>query len=747
MATQEELRALWETATPVAAVQAERTEVVATPAGQPAALSQEELRALWDQAAPGQLPTATTPAITVPTETPVPLPADVPFEEVLAQPQQVTRGPDPTMGQRVTGAAETALSLITGATGGSLGMTLGTLEGLAESIREGTYGTPEGVAQVERQAMQRAGEFTYAPRTETGVEYTEELGELAAPLQALGPTAAARPPALMPRRATNISKPETSDIPDSPTATEKVPRLSNEKLVEKTRKVTEGGIGTKRAKEILAEQILPDEETVAAARRLNVEEYLQPDHVTTSQQYREISQLVKSIPGSEARAAELRGLEQVAKRADDVISEAGGTDDWSTLRSDVKTRLENVQKELDDKVTDYFDNQINPAIPSDTPVDTTNITSYLSKLAKELGGGENLSPMERMLLNRMSPKNGKQPTYALMDRVRKDLTAARVKKQGIFKDADVTQIRKLEKELLADQRAVADRFGVREAFDNARTAVAMRKGIENDMASLFGRQLDGTFITPLRTGVKKIAEGDVTRFKKTIEAIPEEMRPRVVATAMETAFGKSAKRGDISFANYATWYENASRNKQAFNEVMKYLPKESKQQLDDLYKVSDGIRKAQKEFVATGRGETIRGEMLRESIEGTDRLIGKLYSVALPGAIEVALPGAGMVMAVKSALTPKKTKGVAALDQVLTSPQFRQMVTEKARTGDVSQKTASRVANSPQFKKYAKAVGGLPMTPELYLLEAMKPDAEDLVGVEQTEMQEMVIPTPTDITT
>ncbi len=96
---------------------------------------------------------------------------------------------DRTIGEQLTGVGETALTLGTGATGGTLGMAAGTLKQMADEIRSGNFGTKEAADRIEQEAMRMAKQFTYEPRTETGQEYTKETGEALAPLQALGPMA------------------------------------------------------------------------------------------------------------------------------------------------------------------------------------------------------------------------------------------------------------------------------------------------------------------------------------------------------------------------------------------------------------------------------------------------------------------------------------------------------------------------------------------------------------------------------
>lgn len=94
---------------------------------------------------------------------------------------------EPSLADRILGTGEAALATGTGLTTGALGMIGGTVEGIAKSIMDGTYGTPQGAAQAEQIAAQRAEQMTYAPRTEQGQAQTQAIGELLGQFAPLGP--------------------------------------------------------------------------------------------------------------------------------------------------------------------------------------------------------------------------------------------------------------------------------------------------------------------------------------------------------------------------------------------------------------------------------------------------------------------------------------------------------------------------------------------------------------------------------
>jgi hypothetical protein len=84
---------------------------------------------------------------------------------------------EPSLGEQLVGAGETALTLLTGATGGTFGTIVGTGNELTKQILSGEYGTPEAVKAVEEAAAAGGRALTYAPRTEAGQEQVQAVGE------------------------------------------------------------------------------------------------------------------------------------------------------------------------------------------------------------------------------------------------------------------------------------------------------------------------------------------------------------------------------------------------------------------------------------------------------------------------------------------------------------------------------------------------------------------------------------------
>jgi hypothetical protein len=85
---------------------------------------------------------------------------------------------EPSLGEKIVGAGEAALTIGTGAVGGTAGLIGGTLKGLAEQILSGQFGSQEAANLVQKSAMQGAQALTYAPRTQSGQEQVQAVGEV-----------------------------------------------------------------------------------------------------------------------------------------------------------------------------------------------------------------------------------------------------------------------------------------------------------------------------------------------------------------------------------------------------------------------------------------------------------------------------------------------------------------------------------------------------------------------------------------
>ena len=650
---------------------------------------------------------------------------------IEGQPYTPTPTPEPTIGDRLAGAGEAALTLGSAALTGIPGAAVGFIAGAGEELASGEFGSPEAARRIQDRAAQGSQAYVYRPRTEQGISNVQDVSSTLAPLQALGPMVGelsavanmARPANVI--AGANLAAREVLDtaktaIPSglrkAPTAqpaatvAPAVAQLSADQIAATARKAAEPGIGRARAETILAEQASPDPAIVKSAERLGIKDYLQPDHVTTSEAYRQVVGAIKSNNTSKLAIAEREGLAEISRRAAALVEEIGGKTDMSEVSASVRGRMQTIIQELDDVAETKY-GQLRSAIPQKSEAPAPSVLAFVNQRADELGGVSNLSAAERSILSKLSPKDGKQPSYALLDDVRRDFTAAKYRRQGPFKDADTGLIKKLEMELLKDQKAAAERFGVLDVFDEARKAVGMRKGVEDDMVALFGRNLDKSIAWRGQSGiggaVSASGKGDAASIGRLVAAVPAEMRQEVVASGLGSIFRNAARQGELDPTAYVRFYSGLKQNRQAYTAVMTNLPLTARKQLEALYRVSLGMSKAREAKVMTGRLGTVKAELM-----GTDGLMESLYTYAKRASAGVAaeavttplgMPGAGFAGALGSALARGKPKSFQAVDDLIASPEFAALAAAKSKP---QQKTAAiRLARTKEFARFAASIG------------------------------------------
>ncbi|MDW2635882.1 hypothetical protein RYZ90_18715 [Citrobacter portucalensis] len=472
----------------------------------------------------------------------------------------------------------------------------------------------------------------------------------------------------------------------------------------------------------LGGEIKPQESILKAAKDLDMEEALLPSHYSQSQTYRAVEQGLKSVPASQLRAKEYETINQLAQKADDMIGLAGGTTNKVGLSEKFKAES---QKAIDDLGTrsDAIYNEIGSSIPKSTKMSASNTLSMLQAKAKEVGGVENLSTAEKKVLNALQEKKEylpdafmnrswqttRQPVYGQVDNVRKQIGAAIGKNQGPFKDQTTAELKQLYSAITSDQEKVAQQFGMGDKWGVAKGLVSQRKQLEDHMVTALGKDLSGTFTNKLSPAIQNLRKGNVQAFDKLIEATPQHMRQEVVASALNDVFTLgSRKEKQLSIPGFVDWYEGA-RKSGALNRVMQYLPKESRRNLSNIYKVSSGIRRANEEAISTGRLGTLikaidsKNGVLAHLHGATEKgaavaggSLGAMVGGPVGAAIGGALGGAAANVAGRAMTRPARS---IAADALLADPAFQNAL---IKANSKNQSTVSRtVENLPSWKRFA----------------------------------------------
>lgn len=669
----------------------------------------------------------------------------------------IEQGPAPTAGQTALGTGEAALALASGATTGAAGMIGGTIKGILDEVAAGKFGTQEAADRIEKLASESGAALTYAPRTQSGQEQTQAVGEALAPLAALGPmvsetaalsqgmkalpmiardavpvksaSTAARvepeigamgnaaraapeaPPSPAPMQSVEAlgAKPEPPGAPSSTPIAKEAPQTV-EGLAKNITDVTQAGGKSKiPTMERLADEVRPDETILQAADRLGIKDQLIPSQYSKSQAYREIEQGLASIPGSQLNAQQKAATAMLAQKADDMIQQYGGNIDKAALSTDFKNRGMALVDALSKQADDLY-GKVNEAIPAKTEVHAENTVQYLGQKAEDLGGTQFLSPIERRMLNGLNPQksdtggNVAFPTYARLDLLRKQVGEG-MRGRGAFKDAESGSLKQLYAKLSDDQQAAANNLGAGDLFSAAKQVVARRKAIEDDLMGVLGKDLSGALTAKTGNAIRSLSSGNYKDFDNIMSKIPKDQQQRVVMTSLNDALTAGSRmEKQLSAPGFTDWYEGLKRNNTARRRLYQYMPKDARRTLDDIAKLAKGMRDASKERITTGRIQALMDNFANEG-----GMLSKLYGVGKDVAMAegaghvVGLPGVGAASVIVRAMSKTKTPIMKAADELLSSPQFKTVLNEYFQSGGNAKKTAAleaKLAKTAQYKKW-----------------------------------------------
>ncbi len=448
----------------------------------------------------------------------------------------------------------------------------------------------------------------------------------------------------------------------------------------------------------VAKDVRPDQEILAAAEELGVD--LNPSHYSTNEAFKAVEQAVLKSQDSELSAREVRAIKEVGARADEMISEFGGTTDRSLLEAQVRTRFDDNIKALSDQARNLY-RQVNAGIKPAQKVNPKGSIAYIEQRLADMGGDlSGLSTAERQL---HAVLNGdRPPTYARFDQLRKDIGSG-YQRTGPFKDDASANLDAVYKVLSQDQQGVADILGLGKIYAAGRKSVQKRKQIEEQAQVLFGRDLGKSFIPKLTGSATALTKGDVQKFRGLMNALPPSLRQTAATTMLNDLFTMGSRSKGASIGQgFANAYEALGRNAGAKNELFKHLPEEARNRFDAIGKVSTGIYRAKalentsKTAVAILQALETGGMVNRVLDATSDRVIaGGAY---VPG-FRAASAGASVAKSgLKSAFDKKK-----AADDMLSSASFNRAV-NKAMEG--KEKEANIMLNrSKAWQRFRNTVG------------------------------------------
>lgn len=344
----------------------------------------------------------------------------------------------------------------------------------------------------------------------------------------------------------------------------------------------------------------PKGEVVDSARRLGLEDDLLPSHTSGNQQYQAVEQAIKSRVGSSLKTQEDQAILKLSQSAGRLIDDVAKVPDALSLNQKVIGQFENRMLSLESR-SDSLYRRVDSAMPPQTRVEANHTARALEKEADDLGGWANLDPIQTKVLKAINPVDGGVLTYANLNKQRRLVGQALYKNRGPYKDADEGALKYLYRNLSEDQRAILGASGVSRDFEVAQRLVQMRKGMEDQMIFLRGKNLTGDLANKGSLAIASLAKGNSKQFVELMNNLPtRQMRQEVAGVAIRDMLSAGKRGADFNPAGFADWYQNlrASGNLRL---LAQRLPNDFMKGLHDTYIVANSIRRAKSFEITTGR--------------------------------------------------------------------------------------------------------------------------------------------------
>lgn len=460
----------------------------------------------------------------------------------------------------------------------------------------------------------------------------------------------------------------------------------------------------------LARQAKVNPETAAAAERLGID--LPVDVYSESIAIQEAAGAIRGIKTGEAAADFLESVKTAQGRADEIMSRLDGGTSISDVSENVMASLRGTQATLKSSATELYQ-AVDAKVPKATPVQASRTSAILSETMSDLGGLSRMTPQEQTLVKAIT--NAEEPlTYAGLVRLKQDIGRALERGQGPYADVNQATLKRLYGGLAEDQIETVRAIGgddLVKGLENANNLTAQRKDLEKAIVGAFGKDLEGSIATKLRTSVAQGAKGDIGGLNRILNVIPPELRKEAVASAISDLASKTrgAERGPFSFEQFANVYQGLRAQPPVYSKVVDVLGKDGHALMEDLYRVSVAVSRARAAIPMTGKANQIT----QSGALGAEGLISRVLGstagrtavrAGTTGAFGMAggVPGAIAADAVGAALTKGKPDRIQAAGKLLSSDQFRKLAIEAATMPAVSERSQRAVLASPEFRRFSK---------------------------------------------
>lgn len=574
--------------------------------------------------------------------------------------------------------------------------------------------TPEGQRNIQRlgQALEPLAEALENAETVAGDFGFDIAGPVGGAIASAIPTAALEVLGLAaPKAASRIAKSKAGKLAAQAEELESLPTSNNlEQVVDQMARADVEDIS------VMANL---DPNFIKAADELNIDVEPLASFASKNPQFRSIEQALAAIPGSQIDAQGKAFVGAVSQKADDLIQRYGGTLDKAGLSQRFRQESLRTVDQLFEQADGLY-NKLDEVIPKQTDVTAPNTLGFIDKISRESGG--KISPQMAKIKKDLTPSTKKVigttglstdvptqlPTYGRLSQLRREVGQALQKGTGPFKDAETGLLKALYSRMRLDQDNVAKNAGVLDVSKAADGLIVQRKTLEDSLKNLLGKDLSGSIMVKGSSEIKKLAKGDIDKFKAFINDIPEQFRSEVIVSSLNDIFrGRGVDQQALNVTQFSKLMDDINRQPTIKEALYSNLPAGSGKDLDNLHTLAKGISVAQQDKVRTG----VVTSLFDEQAGLLRKLVGKGGGFVVTGLVGKAT-GSPLAANIVGQFLNSKTSRASAVGDLLASDQFRSLVSDSVREGVVEggritrklQKAEKALEKSNAYKRWAETL-------------------------------------------
>lgn len=520
------------------------------------------------------------------------------------------------------------------------------------------------------------------------------------------------------RGARNLMGREVAEA--APAATEAASRASLTPETQSAQMAPEYARAARSGKEGRIAQVVndiqPDQKVVEAMQRLDINPDDMLEAYTSGNDAFKAVQIGLASQDESALAAVRRdSLSRISQRAAKIIDDAGAMPDRLAMDDAFKTRFNTAREALKSQEEQLY-KPVQEAIPARQTVDAVNTRGYLDGLADDLGGYQNLSPVEKRIYESVSPTSDKTGgmTYARLNQAR-SIVGAELRKSGTpFGSAEERNLAQLYSQLSNDRDAVAKAAGFGEQIKLANAVTAQRKMMEGNVYSLLGKDLSGNVTVKAQSALNGLQNGDTKGFTQLMRTVPDkETRAQLVATGLRDMFRKGSRNEvDNNINGFVNFYADLKR-KGTDRILHSELPPQTVRELEDYYTLARNVTSANRYYLATGKLNSFLDKFDKPG-GFLDKLAthGKMATIAtVLGHVPVAGPVLNTAIAAQmGAKAATRKSGSAAVQEMMGSATFKNLASAaRSKPGTLQQAkivadAEKKIVRTPAWREFFRSL-------------------------------------------